>query len=87
MQKKTSPNRKIKSLNYLEVEADCTSFVPVNRNGWFIKFSVYNSHNILLVFTSMFTGQTIVRYYDNEDEAVKCINFVIECDPSQELIQ
>jgi hypothetical protein len=85
MQKKTS--KILKSQTYLEVESNSTSYLPVNRNGWWIKFSVYNSHNILLVFTSMFTGQTIVRYYDNEDDAVKFINYVIESDPAEEIPQ
>jgi len=69
------------------VENNSTTFLPVNRNGWWIKFSVYNAHNILLVFTSMFTGQTIVRYYQNEDDAVKFINYVIECDATEEIPQ
>jgi hypothetical protein len=85
MPKKTSKIQK--SQNYLEVESNSSSYAPVNRNGWWIKFSVYNSYNILLVFTSMFTGQTIVRYYDNENEAVKFINYIIECDPSEEVVQ
>lgn len=35
----------------------------------------------------MYTGQTIVRYFDNEDNAVKFINYVIECDPAEEIPQ
>jgi hypothetical protein len=87
MQKKTSKNPQSKSLTYLEIESNSTSYLPVNRNGWWVKFSVYNGYNILLVFTSMFTGQTILRYYDNEDDAVKFINYVIESDPSEEIPQ
>jgi hypothetical protein len=81
--------RKIKqiSVEYEKIDSSMVSYLPVNRNGWFIKFSVYNGYNILLVFTSMFTGQTILRYYDNEDEAVKFINYIIECDPTEEIPQ
>jgi len=67
---------------FLEVEKQSKTFLPVNRNGWWIKFSTYCDHNVLLVFTSMFTGQTIIRYFNNEDDAVKYINFIIETDPS-----
>lgn len=67
---------------YSEVEKQSKTFLPVNRNGWWIKFSTYCGHNVLLVFTSMFTGQTIVRYFDNEDKAVNYINYIIETDPS-----
>lgn len=63
------------------------SFLPINRNGWWIKFSTHKSHDILLLFTSMFTGQTIMRYFDNEDDAVKFINYVIEHDASEEIAQ
>jgi hypothetical protein len=83
MQKKTSQTQK--SQIYLDIQSNSTSYLPVNRNGWWIKFSVYNSYNILLIFTSMFTGQTIVRYYDNEDDAVKFINYVMESDPAEEI--
>jgi hypothetical protein len=35
----------------------------------------------------MYTGQTFVRYYDDEDNAVKFINYIVECDPAEELPQ
>jgi hypothetical protein len=69
----------------LEIANNCKSFLPVNRNGWWIKFSTYNSHNVLLVVTSMFTGQTFVRHYDDEEKAVNFINYIIECDPALEV--
>lgn len=83
MQKKTSTSQK--SQTYLETANKLTSYLPVNRNGWWIKFSVVDGYKILLFFTSMFTGQTLVRYYDNEDDAVKFINYVVECDPSEDI--
>jgi hypothetical protein len=33
----------------------------------------------------MFTGQTIVRFFQEEDEAVKFINFIIEQNPAEQL--
>jgi ABC-type molybdate transport system substrate-binding protein len=69
----------------LEIANKIASYLPVNRNGWWIKFSVVDSDNILLVFTSMYTGQTVVRYYNNEDDAVSFIDFVIECDPAGDI--
>jgi hypothetical protein len=56
------------------------------RNGWAIKFSLYLDINILLVFMSMHTGQTIIKYYDNERDAIKYINYVISKD-AQETIE
>ena len=63
------------------------SFVPVNRNGWWIKFSTFKDRNILLLFISKYTGQTIMRYFDHEDDAVNYINFIIAHDPREELPQ
>jgi hypothetical protein len=51
---------------------------PILRNGWAIKFSIYREENILLLFTSKHTGQTFIRYFNEENDAVTFINFV--CD-------
>lgn len=60
------------------------SFNPVLKNNWVIKFSTYDEH-VLLVILSMMTGQTIIRYFDNEDGAVQFINFVLLQDASEDL--
>jgi hypothetical protein len=65
----------------LEIKNNSRSFAPIIRNGWGIKFSTYRNNNILLVFTSLHTGQTLVRYFTNEDNAVDYINYVIEHSP------
>jgi hypothetical protein len=83
MQRKTLKLQK--SQSFAEVEKKVMSFLPVNRNGWWIKFSTNKDSNILLLFTSMFTGQTIVRFFQEEDEAVKFINFIIEQNPAEKL--
>ena len=51
---------------------------PILRNGWVIKFSIYREENILLLFTSKHTGQTFIRYFNEENDAVTFINYV--CD-------
>jgi hypothetical protein len=73
------------SPKFTEIASLMSSYKPINRNGWWIKFSVMNGDNILLVFTSMFTGQTVIRHYTNEDDAVAYINFITECDPDEEI--
>lgn len=73
--------------NYFqEIEYHCKTWYPVNRNGWWIKFSTTFDKNILLVFTSKYTAQTIIRFFNNEVDAVKFINYVVEQDPRKELI-
>jgi hypothetical protein len=57
------------------------SFQPVVRNGWAIKFSTHRDDNILLIFTSVYTARTIVRYFTEEQDAVKFINHMMAQDP------
>ena len=71
----------------MEIANNSRSFAPVNRNGWWIKFSTYHSYNILIMFVSQYTGQTLVRYFDDEDRAVQFINYVTELDPTIEIEQ
>jgi len=64
-----------------EIKSNTSYFDPVVRNGWIIKFSIYkNQDNILLIFTSKYTGQTIVRYFAEEDDAVDFINMITSKD-------
>ena len=65
-----------------DIQNNTSYFDPVVRNGWVIKFSVYKNSDILLLFTSNYTGQTIIRYFKEEDDAVDFINFIIGRDPT-----
>lgn len=60
------------------------SFHPVVRNGWAIKFSTHRDDNILLVFTSVYTAKTVVRYFTDEQDAVKFINFMMTQNPQED---
>lgn len=53
------------------------SFQPVVRNGWAIKFSTHRDDNILLIFTSVYTAKTVVRYFTDEQDAVQFINYMM----------
>ena len=70
--------------NFLEYAGKIKTWHPVERNGWIVKFSSFRDANILLFLVSQYTAQTIIRYFPNEDEAVKFINYIIELDPAQE---
>jgi hypothetical protein len=56
---------------------------PVCRNNWALKFSVYGNY-ILLVVVSVHTGQTIIRYFDNEQKACTFINMIVCRNPYEE---
>jgi hypothetical protein len=71
----------------MEIKNNSKSFSPVIKNGWAIKFSTYRDNNILLIFSSIHTGQTIVRYFTDEDDAVMYINYIIGKSPVEMLEQ
>lgn len=75
----------IRKILQRDITKSICSWEPVIRNGWVIKFSVYKK-NILLSFTSANTGQTLIRYFNDEDLACDFINFVCQHNPMQELI-
>lgn len=80
MQKKSSKQKQTKLR--LEIESKTKFWYPVSRNGWWIKFSTYRDHYILLMIVSKYTAQTIIRYYEDESEAVAFINFITTCNPN-----
>lgn len=48
--------------------------MPVLREGWAIKFSIYGFNYILISVLSTYTEQLIIRYFINENDAVDFIN-------------
>jgi hypothetical protein len=85
MEKKTFKLSSPRAMLYMDIKNNYKSFQLIIRNGWAIKFSVYRGENILLVFTSTFTCQTVVRYFTNEDDAVDFINFITAQNPQEEI--
>lgn len=59
------------------------SFSPISRNGWIIKLSTYRDTNIMLVFCSFYTGQSFIKFFEDEDAAVNYINIVISKKPDE----
>jgi hypothetical protein len=56
------------------------SFHPVVHEGWIIKFSTHRDLNILLTFVSIYTSQTVVRYFTSEEESIIFINYIMNKD-------
>lgn len=82
MQKK-SPEQVTLNLKFNEVRNKVKHFLPVQKNGWVIKFSIYNDHMILLTVVSISTTQVIIRYCMDEDDAVDIINRITSEDSNQ----
>ena len=75
----------VKEILKIDIKKHIQSWEPVVRSNWHIEFSIYRN-TICMVFNSIITGQTIVRFYTNEDEAVEYINFILSQDASRELL-
>lgn len=61
------------------------TYLPVVKNNWVIKFSILDC-NVLLTIFSMSTAQTIIRYFNNEDDACKFINFILQQNADEHII-
>jgi hypothetical protein len=64
---------------YLEMLSKSRSWSPIARNGWAIKFSTVGD-DILLIFFSQYTSQTIIRHFNNEEDAILFINYMLTLD-------
>lgn len=71
------PLRTPHRLSFQKLKSNISYFQPVVRNDWVIKFSVLGDADILILIVSRHTGQTIVRYFSNENDAVSFINMAI----------
>jgi hypothetical protein len=71
------------SKQFLKFAMKTKSWHPVARNGWVIKFSIHEEQNVLLTIISQFTGQFMIRYFVNEEDACKFINQVVSLDPDE----
>lgn len=69
---------------FLEYAVKTKSWQAVGRNGWIIKFSSYKETSVLLTIVSQYTGQTLIRYFGNEDEACSYINYILDLNPQEE---
>lgn len=57
------------------------SWDTVVRNGWCIKFSILDDcKNVLVLFVSKSTGQSIIQSFSNENDACDFINYIINLD-------
>ena len=83
MQKNSS--KQAPSKKYSQIAEKTKSWYPVARNGWIIKFSIFDESNFLITVISQYTGQAIIRYFNDEDDACLFINFIQDLDAAQEI--
>ena len=70
------------TVKYLLTASKVRTWKEVQKNNWWIKFSIYNDSKILLLITSKQTGQTIIRYFSDEDLACSFLNLILALDPN-----
>ena len=80
----TQPIKHQPSRKFIDMAVKTKSWMPVARDGWIIKFSIYRDSLVLLTIISQYTGQCIIRQFRNEDEAVMFINMVTMLNAEQE---
>lgn len=61
------------------IDNNFKSFKATIVNDWIIKGSTLNNNNLLIIISKR-TSQTIVRFFTNEDETCKYINYIISQD-------
>lgn len=79
MENNSQPKRTVKETLLMDIQQNSRSWQPVIRNKWIIKFSIFET-NVLLVVTSIITGQTFVRYFADEDTACEFLNYILSQD-------
>lgn len=72
-------NKKKPQFSFSDFKKGLKSWSPVVRNKWIIKLSIVKDQ-IILTFFSQINGQTVIRSYENEIEAITYINFILESD-------
>lgn len=60
--------------------------MPIIKNGWMIKFSIYSDDNVLISFMSLNTHQVIIRHFSKEEHAVNYINLVVGHDSKKQWV-
>lgn len=50
------------------------------KKNWNVKFSIYDEATILVTIQCRITGQTYLRFFNDEDVAVQFITFVTRLD-------
>jgi hypothetical protein len=62
----------------IKKKGNLESYERITRNGWTIQMSTWMDHYILVIINSIFTNQTILRHFDDENEAAMFVDFVVD---------
>lgn len=63
-----------------KIAKNLVSFPTIRRGNWQLKASIYKDSQVLLVANNMVTDGFIIKVFDNDDEASKFINFIVDKD-------
>lgn len=80
MRNKCSPNL---SRLFLEAASKISFWGPVDRNGWRIRFSIHDHHEIIISAVSVYTGQYLIKFFGDEDKAVEFLELLSQHDPTK----
>jgi hypothetical protein len=60
-----------------QIGKNIISFPLVLRGNWHIKASIYKGQ-VLVIANHIMIEKIVIKFFDNNDEAVKFINFIVE---------
>ena len=63
-----------------KIQKNLVSFPTIRRGNWQLKASLYKDSQFLVVANNMVTDAFVIRTFDNDDEASKFINFLVDKD-------
>jgi len=55
-----------------------TTLHPIRLKQWIIQGSIFNNQTICLVFFDPSTTRTIVRFFDDDDQAHTFVSYITE---------
>lgn len=63
-----------------KIAKNLVSFPTVRRGNWQLKASIYKDSQVLLVANNLMTESFVIKIFDNDDDASKFINDLIDKD-------
>lgn len=63
-----------------KIEKNLVSFPAIRRGNWQLKASLYRGMQFLVVANNMVTEAFVIRTFDNDEDASKFINVLIDKD-------
>ena len=65
---------------HARISKNLVSFPIVRRGNWHVKVSIFKDEQLLLIANHLLLDCCVVKTFQNNDEAIDFINFIVEKD-------